>query len=204
MERREFSPVALAGCADYSETACRAAIAEIAEKTPLLQNIAAGTKIAVKVNLITLMKPEKAGTTHPALLSALVEYLRACGAEVVIGDSPGGVFNKAYLERVYQMTPIQPTRKKAVPKTPVSTSGIAAPPKRAAITWRGRGKAKVMMPSPSAAPSNRTAIGIHATTDADEGLTTSAEQCGFSGSIRQVADAPGAYRSSSGNRSLTR
>ena len=104
MEKREFSLVAVAGCADYSETACRAAIAEIAEKTPLLQNIAAGTKIAVKVNLITLMKPEKAGTTHPALLSALVEYLHARGAEVVIGDSPGGVFNKAYLERVYHAT----------------------------------------------------------------------------------------------------
>ena len=104
MSVQNCSPVALAPCPDYRESACRAAIAEIAEKCPVLHDIKAGTKVAVKVNLITLMKPEKAGTTHPALLTALVEYLHAQGAEVVIGDSPGGTYNKAYLEGVYRAT----------------------------------------------------------------------------------------------------
>ena len=104
MEKRVFSPVTIAACHDYTEPTCRAAIAEIAEKSPVLQNIAPGTKIAIKVNLITLMKPEKAATTHPALLSALVAYLHERGAQVVIGDSPGGPYNKSYLDSVYRTT----------------------------------------------------------------------------------------------------
>ena len=102
MEKRVFSPVTIAACQDYTEPACRAAIAEIAKNSPVLQNIIPGTKIAIKVNLITLMKPEKAATTHPALLSALIAYLHERGAEVVIGDSPGGPYNKAYLDTVYR------------------------------------------------------------------------------------------------------
>ena len=104
MKERTFSPVAVVPCRDYSETACRAAIAGLAEKCPALREIPAGAKVVIKVNLITLMKPEKAATTNPALLSALVEYLCARGAEVIIGDSPGGVYNKAYLEGVYRAT----------------------------------------------------------------------------------------------------
>ena len=102
MEEKQFAPVAITPCSDYSPQACSRAIEEIAAKFPVLQQISAGTKVAIKVNLITVMKPEKAATTHPALLSALVEYLCARGAEVVIGDSPGGPYNKAYLETVYR------------------------------------------------------------------------------------------------------
>ncbi len=60
-----------------------------------------GMKIAVKANLITALKPEAAATTHPALLSALVRLLAERGAEVRVGDSPGGVFNRAYVDHVY-------------------------------------------------------------------------------------------------------
>ena len=65
--------------------------------------------IAVKVNLITMMKPESAATTHPALLCALVKLLRERGATCVIGDSPGGPFTGAYLSRVYAATGMRRT-----------------------------------------------------------------------------------------------
>jgi len=104
MYEKTFSPVAVTACPDYSPTACRKAIEDLAEKLPVLQSVHPGTKVVVKVNLITLMKPEKAATTHPALLSALVEYLRGNGAQVVIGDSPGGPFQKTYLDSVYHAT----------------------------------------------------------------------------------------------------
>ena len=61
-------------------------------------------RIAIKVNLVTFAKPEKAATTHPGLLCALVKMLAARGADVVVGDSPGGLYNAAYVNRVYAAT----------------------------------------------------------------------------------------------------
>ena len=49
-------------------------------------------RVVIKANLVSAMKPEKAATTHPALLSALTHLLREKGAHVVIGDSPGGTY----------------------------------------------------------------------------------------------------------------
>jgi uncharacterized protein (DUF362 family)/Pyruvate/2-oxoacid:ferredoxin oxidoreductase delta subunit len=60
--------------------------------------------VAVKANLVTFMKPEKAATTHPALLCALVKLLKEKGARVIVGDSPGGLYTKAFVERVYSVT----------------------------------------------------------------------------------------------------
>ena len=63
-----------------------------------------GMKIAVKANLVTFMKPESAATTHPSVLIALVKLLRERGAEVIVGDSPGGLYNAAFVGRVYAAT----------------------------------------------------------------------------------------------------
>ena len=61
-------------------------------------------KIAVKVNLVGAHKPEDAATPHPAVVCALTEMLVERGAEVVLGDSPGGLFSKAYLSNIYKAT----------------------------------------------------------------------------------------------------
>jgi uncharacterized protein (DUF362 family) len=49
------------------------------------------------------MKPDTAATVHPAVVCALVRLLRERGAEVVVGDSPGGVYGAAYLKLVYDV-----------------------------------------------------------------------------------------------------
>ncbi len=61
-------------------------------------------KIAVKANLMMLKKPEKAATVHPEVAFALCELLVEQGASVVVGDSPGGPFNLAYLSQIYAST----------------------------------------------------------------------------------------------------
>ena len=66
-------------------------------------------RIVIKANLVSAMKPDAAATTHPALLRALTQALQACGASVVIGDSPGGLYNEAYLNRVYRVTGMEET-----------------------------------------------------------------------------------------------
>lgn len=61
-----------------------------------------GMTIAIKVNLITAMKPEQAATTHPALVRELCRRIVEKGAHPVVGDSPGGIYSAAFLRNVYQ------------------------------------------------------------------------------------------------------
>lgn len=93
--------VRLAACPDYKADSCAAALeALLADK---LDWVRPGMRIGVKANLVAAAAPEAAATTHPALLAALTALLKAKGASVVIGDSPGGLYNAAHLERVYRL-----------------------------------------------------------------------------------------------------
>ena len=60
-----------------------------------------GMVIAIKVNLVTFMRPETAAVSHPAPVVALCRMLSKRGASVVVGDSPGGPFNASLVNRVY-------------------------------------------------------------------------------------------------------
>ena len=63
-----------------------------------------GIKIGIKVNLVASMKPEEAGTTNPILVKALCKILVDKGADVVVGDSPGGIFNSVFVNNIYKTT----------------------------------------------------------------------------------------------------
>ncbi len=63
-----------------------------------------GDRVLIKANLLMAKEPEEAVTTHPSLVEALCREIVAAGGVPVIGDSPGGPFNKTVLKRVYRMT----------------------------------------------------------------------------------------------------
>lgn len=96
--------VVITSCADYSDQEVTAALERVLAPLDGLDWIKPGMKIAIKANLVTFMKPEGAATTHPSLLCALVRMLTARGAQAVVGDSPGGLYNAAYVNRVYAAT----------------------------------------------------------------------------------------------------
>lgn len=96
--------VAVAACPDYEAGTCRGALEEALAPLGGLDWVRPGMTVAIKANLVSAMRPEAAGTTHPALLSALTEMLREKGAEVIIGDSPGGLYTAAYVGRIYKLT----------------------------------------------------------------------------------------------------
>ena len=97
--------VSIVACPDYEPATARSAILAAVEPVGGLDWVTPGMKIAIKANLVSAMKPEKAATTHPTLLAALTRLLLAHGASsVVIGDSPGGLYNAAFLNRVYAAT----------------------------------------------------------------------------------------------------
>lgn len=95
--------VSLVRCTDYEIDHMRQALPRLLEPLGGLSWVTPGMKIVIKANLVSGKPPEDAVTTHPALLCVLTEMLKAKGASsVVIGDSPGGVYNAAYLNRIYQ------------------------------------------------------------------------------------------------------
>lgn len=96
--------VSVVPCASYDESVVRAALRELLAPIGGLEWVTPGMRVAIKANLVSMMKPDAAATTHPALLCALVEMLIARGASVVIGDSPGGLYNAAVVGRIYNAT----------------------------------------------------------------------------------------------------
>ncbi len=93
--------VAVTSCRDYSEQEVRRALTEVLAPFGGLSWVRPGMRIVIKANLVYGRKPEAAVTTHPALLCALTEMLVERGASVVIGDSPGGLYNSVYVGRIY-------------------------------------------------------------------------------------------------------
>ncbi len=94
--------VSVASCPSYTPELCRRALNEVL--APIgLDWVRPGMKIGIKANLVAAMEPEAAATTHPELLAALTELLCQKGAEVIVGDSPGGLYNAASLEKVYRV-----------------------------------------------------------------------------------------------------
>ena len=96
--------VVIAACPDYEEAYVKEALAKVLEPFGELPFVKEGAKIVIKANLVSMMKPDSAATTHPALLKELCAFLTAKGCDVVVGDSPGGLFNKAYVGTVYAAT----------------------------------------------------------------------------------------------------
>ena len=96
--------VAVVRCKTYDVEAVKPALEEAVNAVNGLDFVMPGMKIIIKPNLVSFKKPDAAATTHPALLEALVEMLLARGADVTIGDSPGGPHSLPLLNRVYTAT----------------------------------------------------------------------------------------------------
>jgi uncharacterized protein (DUF362 family) len=47
-------------------------------------------RVLIKPNLLGAYPPERAVTTHPVVLEAIIRYFLALNKEVWVGDSPGG------------------------------------------------------------------------------------------------------------------
>jgi uncharacterized protein (DUF362 family)/Pyruvate/2-oxoacid:ferredoxin oxidoreductase delta subunit len=92
-------------CADYEQVEEKMADL-LTMMGGMNQFAASGEKIALKVNLLQVAAPEKAVTTHPAVVAAVGRLAKAEGAVPVIVDSPGSglQYNEKTLGRLYQTT----------------------------------------------------------------------------------------------------
>ena len=96
--------VSIVKCDDYDEDKVHAALEQVLEPVGGLDWVQEGMTVAIKANLVTFFHPDRAATTHPALLCALVKMLKSRGARVIVGDSPGGLYNSLYVNRIYSAT----------------------------------------------------------------------------------------------------
>lgn len=101
--------VSIVPCADYSPETVAQAMEAVLQPLGGLEWVRTGMRIVIKANLVSFLKPERAATTHPALLCQLVKMLVEKGAQVIIGDSPGGLYNAVYVNRVYKATGMHKT-----------------------------------------------------------------------------------------------
>ncbi len=96
--------VSIVRCADYSESEVSRALTEVLAPIGGLDWVTPGMKIVIKANLVIFLNPDRAATTHPSLICELTRRLCERGASVTLGDSPGGLWSSAFVNRVYSVT----------------------------------------------------------------------------------------------------
>jgi len=94
--------VALVGCENYNRDLVEERIGRAFELLGGPGAIAGeGESVFVKVNALVPSAPEKAVTTHPEVVRAVVTQFMRVTDKVIIGDSPGGPYSPAVLRRFY-------------------------------------------------------------------------------------------------------
>lgn len=98
-----MSTVSIARCSDYTIDAVEEGLARVLEP---LGGIAAfvkpGARVLLKVNLLSRALPDRAVTTHPELVRALIRAVRSVGGVPSVGDSPGGPNTPGMVRRVFE------------------------------------------------------------------------------------------------------
>ncbi len=81
--------VSISECETYNQVAVRSGIEKvISELGGIRKFIHKGQRVLLKINLLSDKTPEKAVTTHPAIVEAVIDIVKKAGAEPVVGDSP--------------------------------------------------------------------------------------------------------------------
>lgn len=97
-----FDSVSVEKCDSYDYNEIASALKKSIDAVDGLSFVKSGMTIGIKANLVSAMAPDKAATTHPAVLKALCKMILERGASVVIGDSPGGLYTPVFLKNIYK------------------------------------------------------------------------------------------------------
>jgi uncharacterized protein (DUF362 family)/NAD-dependent dihydropyrimidine dehydrogenase PreA subunit len=84
--------VSIVHCQDYEERHVRESLKTCLHHVGGMDAyVKPGDTVLIKVNLLSPKSPEKAVTTHPALVKAVLEAVLECGGVPQVGDSSGGM-----------------------------------------------------------------------------------------------------------------
>ncbi|KXZ39297.1 Uncharacterized conserved protein, DUF362 family [Alkalithermobacter thermoalcaliphilus JW-YL-7 = DSM 7308] len=100
--------VSVRKCNDYSYENVKESLEKlISDLGGLEKYITPSSKVLIKMNLLMKKRPEDATTTHPMVLKVLAEKLLDMNCEVIVADSPGGVYTPKVLRAVYRATGVE-------------------------------------------------------------------------------------------------
>jgi len=95
--------VSIVKCDSYEESLVESSVSEaLASLGGIGKYVKKGDKVLLKINLLSASTPEKAITTHPSIVKAMVKQVQSAGGIPIIGDSPGGPFTHGMLESAYK------------------------------------------------------------------------------------------------------
>lgn len=95
---------AIVPCKDYETENVRAALESALDAIGGLDWVKPNMKIGIKPNLAAAKSSEFAVCTHPVMVAELTKMLIERGASVIVGESPGGLYNAAALNHSYNAT----------------------------------------------------------------------------------------------------
>lgn len=97
-----MSKVSIVKCDDYNRIKVEESVRKALKLLDGLEKIVKeGDKVLLKLNLTNAREPEKAATTHPEVVRALVRVVEKCGGIPMLGDSGGlGISENKFEEAI--------------------------------------------------------------------------------------------------------
>ncbi|MDZ4178441.1 MAG: DUF362 domain-containing protein [Coriobacteriia bacterium] len=99
--------VSVSACTSYDGTVVAESLdAALAPLGSMAAFVRPGSKVLLKVNLLASATPDRAVTTHPEVVRALIRSVRSVGGIVSVGDSPGGPNTPGWVRRIHDTSGI--------------------------------------------------------------------------------------------------
>lgn len=103
-----YPNVAMVQADDYSQQTIERAVRRVFAELEISPELFRDKNVLVKPNLLMRRRPEEATTTHPQVMRAVILRLQEMGAkQVVIADSPGGLYTPSQLRSIYSACGMQ-------------------------------------------------------------------------------------------------
>lgn len=102
-----MTTVSISRCATYEPSEVSASLnAALSPIGGMAAFVSPGQKVLLKVNLLSRALPDRAVTTHPEFLRAVIQEVRKAGGVITVGDSPGGRNSLAAIAKLWEDTGI--------------------------------------------------------------------------------------------------
>ncbi len=90
---------------NYQQELVDARIEEFFTQSKAAKSLSSSTKVVLKPNLLAKHAPDKAVTTHPSVVCAVIRALKKRGVEqITVADSPGGLYTPAIMKSIGQVS----------------------------------------------------------------------------------------------------
>ena len=124
--------VGIAVCENYDYDYVLERVDYLLSNLDVLNGLKPG-KVLLKTNLLKKNIPEDGVTTHPFVVEGVARYLIEKGFTVIIGDSPGGPFNKTILKSIYEASGIAKVAERCCCELNYNTEVIEVKPPNAML-----------------------------------------------------------------------